>query len=362
MIRAATLHFCLSAGQLPRLLAVFGSLEEHADDYEEVLVTCFSRITDLENVDFAALLGHKGYDADGNRLVTPDELRALLANPTPFVKLTRRLGAANMLNTFRPDREFALQLQLADETTVTKLLVLLATEDGENLQYETYNGMPFDVGARWLQEPPETGIFCGEYVTPKRCASMNLRSALARRLLMPGAGRWACIPPSMRSAVESRSVVRTKSVFRKLAWARRKLAWAAAFHRRVGGPSSVVWLWPGEAGRRGAKGVQPKAAKLRARMQSVDGGLLGFCERVARAGEFLTATDWLLPSEEDLPAPGQYRFCADGLLVENEASPEAAAAVEAARQKAREQQMQWKLQQMASGVDAVGFAAQVALI
>jgi hypothetical protein len=46
--------------------------------------------------------------------------------------------------------------------------------------YETYNGMPFDVGVKWETKVPELGIFCAVYNTPPECASFALRLPLAR--------------------------------------------------------------------------------------------------------------------------------------------------------------------------------------
>ena len=111
-----------------------------------------------------------------------------------------------------------------------------SAEPGGNLLYTSYNGLPFDVGAKWIEAVPvssqrndynherfdipytylaiyylyikceiysnkagflitiihhqnqERGIFCGEFVTPPQCAVINLRLGLARRILMPGYG------------------------------------------------------------------------------------------------------------------------------------------------------------------------------
>jgi hypothetical protein len=76
--------------------------------------------------------------------------------------------------------------------------VVLSAEKGENLLYTSYNGLPFDVGAKWIEAVPDLGMFCGEFVTPPGCALMALRLAMARRLLMPGFGRWRAVPFSLR--------------------------------------------------------------------------------------------------------------------------------------------------------------------
>ena len=83
---------------------------------------------------------------------------------------------------------------MRDQRTVTQLLVILSAEPGDNMLYETFHGMPFDVGRQWETNVPKENIFCCVYVTPEECASLSLRLPLARRLLMPGKGRWKCIP------------------------------------------------------------------------------------------------------------------------------------------------------------------------
>ena len=46
-----------------------------------------------------------------------------------------------------PEREYALDLRDLDARKVAQSLVILSAEPGENLQYTTYNGLPFEVGA-----------------------------------------------------------------------------------------------------------------------------------------------------------------------------------------------------------------------
>ena len=127
-----------------------------------------------------------------------DEIVYLKQNPTPYVKLTDRLGLANMFNPLLPDGEYALNLRVRDERQVAQMLVCLSTEPGDNMVNETFNGVPFDVGAKWLTAVPDVGWFCLEYVTPPSCASLTLRTSLARRLVNPGKGRWVCIPRDQR--------------------------------------------------------------------------------------------------------------------------------------------------------------------
>ena len=51
--------------------------EEVCFRHVEALVVLFSRISDIENVRFDYLLGHAGYDVDGNKHITADDLARL---------------------------------------------------------------------------------------------------------------------------------------------------------------------------------------------------------------------------------------------------------------------------------------------
>eukprot|EP01052_Picozoa_sp_SAG31_P047117 SAG31_NODE_9293_length_1303_cov_1.453488_2_plen_53_part_01 len=53
-----------------------------------MLVATFSRVSDLENMDFPRLTKHESYDADGDHLVSVAELEALRGAPTAFMHLT----------------------------------------------------------------------------------------------------------------------------------------------------------------------------------------------------------------------------------------------------------------------------------
>ena len=101
-----------------------------------------------------------------------------------------------------PEREYALDLRDLDARKVAQSLVILSAEPGENLQYTTYNGLPFEVGALWIDAVPVVGFFCGYFHTPPGCAVLALRLGLARRLLMPGHGRWKVIPKAHRNPNE----------------------------------------------------------------------------------------------------------------------------------------------------------------
>eukprot|EP01047_Picozoa_sp_COSAG01_P009534 COSAG01_NODE_392_length_17668_cov_5.382264_19_plen_168_part_00 len=66
------------------------------------------------------------------------------------------------------------------------------------LPQATFNGNRVDIGDSWRAEVPTVGVFACEYVTKQHQASLFLRLGLARRLLMPGSGRWAAIPEELR--------------------------------------------------------------------------------------------------------------------------------------------------------------------
>lgn len=208
IIRRASTQYYFSSRQVGRMLETVYDDYAYRDNslvgkpvglgHVELLTAVFSRISDIENVDFRELLGHTTYDEDGNHSVSVDEILYLRQNPPPYVILTDRLGVANLFNPLLPDGEYALNLRVRDERQVAQMLVLLSTEPGDNMIYETFNGVPFDVGAKWLQAVPEVGWFCLQYVTPPACASLKLRTSLARRLIIPGKGRWACIPREQR--------------------------------------------------------------------------------------------------------------------------------------------------------------------
>ena len=166
MLRRSTLVHYYTAAQARRLLSV---LEPAA--HLEGLIVLFSRVLDLENHHASTML-------------TPEE----------YVEYVNRLGHANTFNPFLPDRHFVVpafsRLQLAgssggrnednryppadipatpgvkkyelnlgghyighyaqgmkDERMLTRLLVKLCVEDGENWMNELYNDMPFDLGA-----------------------------------------------------------------------------------------------------------------------------------------------------------------------------------------------------------------------
>ena len=202
MLRRATNEHYFSAAQAKQLVESIpiGS-KKTAYHRVEALVVLFSRITDIENIFFDRLLGHTGYDQDGNHMVTVEELEAMQDEPFPL--LCNRLGIGNLFNPLRPEREYALNLRKSDERAVCQCLVTLTAEPGENLMYETYNGIPFDVGQKWEIAVPELGMFCAVFNTPPRCGSLALRLPLAKKLLMGGRGRWKAVEEELRMEGEN---------------------------------------------------------------------------------------------------------------------------------------------------------------
>ena len=201
MLRRSTMQYFFSSEQVKQILEV---IDEGPAKYGhvEALVILFAVITDIERVEFPKLLGHVTYDKDGNHIVDWDELAELRQERNPWVVLESRLGPANLFNPIRPEREYALDLRLHDCRMVAQCLVILSAEPGENLLYTSYNGLPFDVGAKWIDAVPELGMFCGEFTTPEHCALMSLRLSLARMILMPGFGRWRAVPLVLRDPQE----------------------------------------------------------------------------------------------------------------------------------------------------------------
>lgn len=78
MLRRATITCYFSCKQLERVLAAV-SEEYHV----EVIVTLFSRLTDIENFDGARLLKHDTFDKDGNGCVMWEELEMLKSEDSP---------------------------------------------------------------------------------------------------------------------------------------------------------------------------------------------------------------------------------------------------------------------------------------
>lgn len=202
-MRRATLNYFFSAEQASRLV-----LMAPPSARVECILALWSCITDLERLDYRQLLSpgppaespsqtlgmHRGAEEEGGD--EDDDGDGDGDTPSAFDELYHRLGPANMFNPYAPDGDYHLRLDKPDERAVAAMIVELCTsEPGENLQDETYNGVPFEVGQKWVDEgPPTVGTFVVRYKTDDGCASLPTRIGLANRLLMPGHGRWRCIP------------------------------------------------------------------------------------------------------------------------------------------------------------------------
>ena len=143
----------------------------------EAMVTLFSRITDLEN--------HTAHE--------------ILTDSDDYAAYRNRVGIANIFNPFRADVLYELNLKIPDERAVAALLVEMTDEVGENWVDETYNSMPFEMGISWIEEgPPTLGILSLKFVTNPGTANLFMRARMAKRLLMPGPGRWRAVPEELR--------------------------------------------------------------------------------------------------------------------------------------------------------------------
>ena len=190
------------------------------------MVVLFSRITDPENqavhTFFAELNFANSRDALRHRHGTQQKQKPQPqpqppaqqsaeeeGQPTQQVadselqEYTKRIGAANLFNPFRlNEAKFCLNLKCPDERAVAAMLVELTAEPGENWIQEEYNGLPFEMGAKWLEAPPDRGILTLTFHTGLGTADLFMRSRQAARLLMPGPGRWRAIVPEFRQAAQ----------------------------------------------------------------------------------------------------------------------------------------------------------------
>lgn len=174
MIRRCTNECYFSADQVRKVMKLMPP-----NARVEAMVTLFSRITDLEN--------HTAHE--------------ILTEEDEYATYRKRVGIANIFNPFRADVHYELNLKIPDERAVAALLVEMTDEVGENWVDETYNGMPFEMGISWIQEgPPTLGILSLRFVTNPGTANLFMRARMAKRLLMPGPGRWRAVPEELREA------------------------------------------------------------------------------------------------------------------------------------------------------------------
>ena len=100
---------------------------------------------------------------------------------------------------------YDLRVGLFEERLLCKLLVSLASERDKNWSDEHMSGMPFELSSTWDDPEPNCGVpFFGTVSLQVLChpgtIDLSLRTGLARRLLMPGPGRWRCVPERMVDA------------------------------------------------------------------------------------------------------------------------------------------------------------------
>jgi hypothetical protein len=113
-----------------------------------------------------------------------------------YAEYRERVGIANIFNPFSADLRYVLNLKKPDERAVAAVLVRMTDEPGENWLEETFNGMPFEMSIGWVTDgPPTLGTLELVFKTYPGTADAALRCELARRLLMPGRGRWRAVRP-----------------------------------------------------------------------------------------------------------------------------------------------------------------------
>lgn len=209
MLRRSTAQWYFSVAQCTKILEAIPAWH-----HVEAIVIMFSRITDIENLDVATLLGHKTFDKDGNGWITEEELAQLRHESSSeiatqrYLQACHRIGHANLFNPLFPEREYALNLRdftelppsdahpegdrkgHHDQRRVVECLMLLSAEPGDNTVNETYNGNYIQVEDRWTEGVPHVGMFCTTYNTRRHGGSLALRLPLCRGLLAPGKGRY----------------------------------------------------------------------------------------------------------------------------------------------------------------------------
>eukprot|EP01052_Picozoa_sp_SAG31_P030576 SAG31_NODE_3149_length_4618_cov_1.653242_2_plen_217_part_00 len=168
------MHY-FSAEQVRRALEIIPEC-----GHVEACTTMFGRIKDLEATDWQRWLSHD------------DETR-----------LWHRLGAANCLNPYLPDRTgermYELNLGDHDDQMVGMVLVQLEKEeDGENIPIRTngLDGIPIDEASKsnWARgQLPQHGRFHCEYITGEGTIKVRARVKMAQRLLMPSTSAWQVI-------------------------------------------------------------------------------------------------------------------------------------------------------------------------
>lgn len=246
MLRRSTLIHFYTAVQAEELLRAV--LVRSA--WQEACVILFSRIVDLENhrpQQFLSLVEYAGKDFGQMK----DGHIGAENKHTDNGSYIMRIGALNAFNPFWCDRHpmlstdenaerftapavpsaadkvmsptssrrplvrpeghaiwignpprYDLRMGVFEERMVCKILVALASEDGENWADEYMSGLPFKLSSSWAEPEPKCGVPHHGTVSLQLCCApgtidLSLRAGIARRLLMPGPGRWQCVPQEL---------------------------------------------------------------------------------------------------------------------------------------------------------------------
>lgn len=104
-------------------------------------------------------------------------LTRFVSRPLPWFVIVRKTGRAI-------NRPVQLDSALTSHSLVLTCTVFFASQNKSGM----------DVPASWEIELPRRDIFEADYNTNDRCLDLSIRCRLARRLLMPGKGRWHCVP------------------------------------------------------------------------------------------------------------------------------------------------------------------------
>lgn len=154
-------------------------------------------MTDIENL-YGALLRQP---TDSTVLVPATPSQTRLAAPQ-LSSLKVRLGMVNVFNPFWADGMVELDLHEEEGRMLVRLYMDLAEEPGENWIDEEFNGNRFEIGVGWRQLVPDRGHLLARYHTGLGSADVAIRCGLARRLLMPGKGRYICAPERAFGSLE----------------------------------------------------------------------------------------------------------------------------------------------------------------
>jgi Ran GTPase-activating protein (RanGAP) involved in mRNA processing and transport len=245
MLRRSTLNYFYSAAQVDEILT---SVIVPSAQLEACIIL-FSRIIDLENhlpQKYLSLAEYVGKDYGS---VNEGHIGGANAR-TDISSYMMRIGATNAFNPYWCDRHpmlsteenaeqytapvaassvdkaivrtssprpprpeglvvwkgnpprYDLRMGIFEDRLVCKIVVALASEADENWADEHMSGMPFKLSSSWAEAEPKCGVpHSGTVSLQLRCnpgtIDLSLRTGIARRLLMPGPGRWRCVPPEM---------------------------------------------------------------------------------------------------------------------------------------------------------------------